>query len=145
MFKHLRRHASFCTLAASLTEIKPVQIQPRYARTPTGPDGGQKVNFGHNSAGFDVNVEVRFFNSIARFRNGQALFERTSFPAGSDIADILKEYGIDHTEVFLIFVNGRDITPKLGALRTRYVLEDGDVVSLSGPVPYSWGYGAPVV
>lgn len=103
------------------------------------------MSFGHNSADIDVNVEVRFFNSIARFRNGQALFERTSLPAGSEISDILNQYGINPDAVFLIFVNGRDITPKLGELRTSYVLEDGDVVSLSGPVPYSWGYGAPVV
>lgn len=101
--------------------------------------------FGHNSGDLEVNVEVRFFNSIARFRNGQGLFERTSFPAGSEISDILKQYGIDRDAVFLVFVNGRDITRKLGELRTGYVLEDGDVVSLSGPVPYSWGYGAPVV
>ena len=25
------------------------------------------------------------------------------------------------------------------------VIDEGDVIALSGPVPYSWGYGAPVV
>jgi hypothetical protein len=103
------------------------------------------VKLGHNSGAVDVNVEIRFFNSIARYRNGKGLFDTRNFPAGSDIADVLKNYGIRHDDVFLIFVNGRDITPKLNGLRTSYVLEDGDVVSLSGPVPYSWGYGAPVV
>ncbi len=103
------------------------------------------MNFGHNARGVQVNVEVRFFNSIARFRNGEGLFDRTSFPAGSAIADLLKQYGIPADDVFLIFVNGRDITRELNGVRTGYVLEDGDVVSLSGPVPYSWGYGAPVV
>jgi len=103
------------------------------------------VNTGHNSGNVAVNIEIRFFNSIARYRNGKGLFEARSFPAGSDIADILRNYGIRHDDVFLIFVNGRDITPQLNGLRTSYVLEDGDVVSLSGPVPYSWGYGAPVV
>lgn len=103
------------------------------------------MNLGHNSGDVVVNVEVRFFNSIACSRNGKGLFDRTSFPAGSDIADLLRQYQINHDDVFLIFVNGRDITPQLDGVRTSYVLEEGDVVSLSGPVPYSWGYGAPVV
>jgi len=103
------------------------------------------VRIGHNSGDLDVSVEIRFFNSIARYRTGRGLFETTRLPAGSDIADILRHYGIRADDVFLIFVNGRDITPELRGLRTSYVLEDGDVVSLSGPVPYSWGYGAPVV
>ncbi len=103
------------------------------------------MSVGHNSGDIAVNVEVRFFNSISRYANGRGPFERTRFPAGSDVGDILKQYGIRPDEVFLIFVNGRDITRKLDRLRTSYVLEEGDVVSLSGPVPYSWGYGAPVV
>ena len=103
------------------------------------------MTFGHNSGDIEVNVEVRFFNSISRYRNGQGPFARTSFPAGSDVGDILKQYGIRPDEVFLIFVNGRDISKELNGVRTSYVLEEGDVVSLSGPVPYSWGYGAPVV
>lgn len=103
------------------------------------------MSIGHNSGDVDVNVEVRFFNSIARGRNGKGLFESARFPAGSDIADILRQYAINPDEVFLIFVNGRDITPELDGVRTGYVLEEGDVISLSGPVPYSWGYGAPVV
>ena len=43
-------------------------------------------------------------------------------------------------------VNGRDVTPLLnGGIETGHLLEDGDVVALSGPVPCSWGYGSPVV
>ena len=103
------------------------------------------MSFGHNSGDIDVNVEIRFFNSIARYRNGKGLFETASFPAGSDIADVLRQYGIRRDDVFLVFVNGRDITRELDGVRMSYVLEEGDVVSLSGPVPYSWGYGAPVV
>lgn len=103
------------------------------------------MSIGHNSGDIHVNVEVRFFNSIARYRNGKGLFDSTSLPAGSDIADVFKQYGIRPDDVFLVFVNGRDITPELHGVRTGYVLEEGDVISLSGPVPYSWGYGAPVV
>jgi hypothetical protein len=44
-------------------------------------------------------------------------------------------------------VNGRDITPgRVGdGIRDYHVLDDGDVVALSGAVPYSYGYGSPVV
>jgi hypothetical protein len=44
-------------------------------------------------------------------------------------------------------VNGRDITPGLvgDSIRDYHVLDDGDVIALSGAVPYSYGYGSPVV
>ncbi len=44
-------------------------------------------------------------------------------------------------------VNGRDVTPsRVGApVNRNREIADGDVVPLSGPVPYSYGYGAPVV
>jgi len=49
-------------------------------------------------------------------------------------------------EVFLALQNGRDVTASLYAdLNTERTVDDGDVVALSGPVPYSWGYGSPVV
>ena len=44
--------------------------------------------------------------------------------------------------------NGRDVTPGIyrgGVVNTEAVLDDGDVIAVSGPVPYSWAYGAPVV
>jgi hypothetical protein len=70
-------------------------------------------------------------------------------PAGSDVGDVIKQLNIPKDEVFLVLANGRDISPgvipKLGNARMGYVIEDGDVIALSGPVPYSWGYGAPIV
>ncbi len=46
-----------------------------------------------------------------------------------------------------VLVNGRDITPGLVGddIRDYHVLDDGDVIALSGEVPYSYGYGSPVV
>lgn len=103
-------------------------------------------NLGHNSAGITVSTEVRLFNSISRLGGQGGMFRRLELPAGSDIGDVLRQLGIPPADVFLVFVNGRDITPTLNAgIRTGYVIEDGDVIALSGPVPYSWGYGAPVV
>ena len=103
------------------------------------------VLVGHNSAVVNVRVQVKMYNSVSRFAGKKGMFRELEFPAGSDMHDVLKHLNIPFDEVFLIFVNGRDITPELGQVRTTYVLEDKDVIALSGPVPYSWGYGAPVV
>jgi hypothetical protein len=51
-------------------------------------------------------------------------------------------------EIFLVLRNGRDVTPGIyqgGVVNTEVALDDGDVIAFSGPVPYSWAYGAPVV
>ncbi len=100
---------------------------------------------GHNSADIKLQVQVKMYNSVSRFAGKEGICRKLDFPAGSDIADVLKRLNIPHDEVFLIFVNGRDVTPELGTIRTTYALEDQDVIALSGPVPYSWGYGAPIV
>lgn len=43
-------------------------------------------------------------------------------------------------------VDGGVITSSLyDKINTQAVLEDGDVIALSGRAPYSWGYGAPAV
>lgn len=100
---------------------------------------------GHNAAGLVVRCQAKLFNSIARYAGRDGPVRRLSLPAGSDIGDLLRELRVPVGDVFLVFVNGRDISPGLGRLRTGYVIEEGDVIALSGPVPYSWGYGAPVV
>jgi sulfur carrier protein ThiS len=104
-------------------------------------------NIGHNSANAVVEIEVRMFNSIARFSNGNGSRFRLALEPGATVGDVLSSLGIPPGEVFLVMVNGRDITPgTLGkAVRTGYELDDGDVLALSGPVPFSWGYGLPVV
>lgn len=101
---------------------------------------------GHNVAGITIAIEVRLFNSLFRFGGAPAGPVSLRLPAGSTVGDVLLGLGIPRPEVQLAFVNGRDVTPNLrGALNTERPLEDGDVVALSGPVPYSWGYGSPVV
>lgn len=101
---------------------------------------------GHNTAGLLIEVEVRLFNSLARFGGPQGFRRMLSLPAGSTVGDILRQLGVPAPEVFLALRNGRDITPSLyGDLNTEKAVDDGDVIALSGPVPYSWGYGSPVV
>jgi len=100
---------------------------------------------GHNSAGITIEVEVRLFNSVGCFGDGTRK-QRLAVPAGSTVGDVLRSLGIGAGEVYLALRNGRDVTPSLyGGINTEHVLDDGDVIALSGPVPYSWGYGAPVV
>lgn len=101
---------------------------------------------GHNTAGLVIEVEVRLFNSLTRFSGAEGFRRMLSLPAGSTVGDILREMGVPAPEVFLALRNGRDITPSLyTALNTEKAVDDGDVIALSGPVPYSWAYGSPVV
>lgn len=103
---------------------------------------------GHNSAGITINVETRLFNTLTRYAGAEGAFRKLELAAGATVGDLLALLGLPKQEVFLVLCNGRDITPGLyqaGAVNRRYVLSEGDVVAFSGPVPYSYGYGAPVV
>jgi hypothetical protein len=102
---------------------------------------------GHNIGTARVEIEVRLFNSVARLAQGSGWRRLLSLEPGATVGDVLALLGVPHGEVFLVMVNGRDITRGLvGApVRTALELDHGDVLALSGPVPYSFGYGAPVV
>ncbi len=101
---------------------------------------------GHNRAGLAIEIEVKLFNSLAR-HNGMPLAPRVMrIAAGSTLGDMLRHIELPAARVHMALVNGRDVTPGLeGGIETEHPLQDGDVVALSGPVPYSWGYGSPVV
>ena len=99
-----------------------------------------------NAPGATVRCEVRLFNSLSGNDTAKSAGAMCTLPAGASLADLLQHLGTKPREVFLVLVNGRDITRSLhGPVRTDYAIQDGDVVALSGPVPYSFGYGAPVV
>ncbi|WP_156098593.1 MoaD/ThiS family protein [Thermopetrobacter sp. TC1] len=103
------------------------------------------ARIGHNMPDAPIRVTVRLFNSVAQAcgRGGAVELE---LPVGSTVEDVVKRLSIPLDKVFLILRNGRDVTPTLkGPLNVDAFLEDGDVIAFSGPVPYSAGYGAPVV
>ena len=103
-------------------------------------------HIGHNSADVTVRVEVRLFNSLSQHLGPGNNIQHMEFPAGSTIADILERLRIDRKRVFYVLRNGRDVTKELhGPVNVDVFLEEGDVIALSGPVPYSWGYGAPIM
>jgi hypothetical protein len=101
---------------------------------------------GHNIRNATVRVEVRFFNSLSRYslNGGRPVTMRV--PAGSTVGDVIRGLDIPSAKVYLALRNGRDITRSLyDPLNEDALLDEGDVLALSGPVPYSWGYGSPVV
>lgn len=101
---------------------------------------------GHNSDDIAVTVEARLFNSLSRYAPRGTRFPRISLPAGSTVGDLMRLLSIPTRDVYLVLRNGKDVTASLyGGINTESVIDEGDVIALSGPVPYSWGYGAPVV
>lgn len=105
------------------------------------------TGIGHNRKDIRIQVEVRLFNTLAQYAGKNRLRpRRLELPAGATVGDIVRELKVPLDEIYLVLRNGRDVTPWLnGDINVEAWLDDGDVIALSGPVPYSWGYGAPVV
>lgn len=71
---------------------------------------------------------------------------KMEMPADGSVADVRRELKISGDKVHLVLLNGRDITSSpYAAINENALLDKGDVLGLAGPVPYSWGYGLPVV
>lgn len=103
---------------------------------------------GHNAAGVSITIEARFFNSLAKYAGGEGLVRKLEVPADETIGSLIERLRLPKDEIFLVLRNGRDISPGLyeaGNVNVEAGLSEGDVVAFSGPVPYSYGYGAPVV
>jgi molybdopterin converting factor small subunit len=108
----------------------------------------QHDGIGHNSQGITLRIEARFFNSLRKYNGQDGVRKFVTVDAGSTVGDLIKRFKLPIPEIFLVLKNGRDITPGLyqgGVVNEDAVLDDGDVIAFSGPVPYSYGYGSPVV
>lgn len=125
-----------------MTEIK---VLPARHLQPLGMQATVPLN--HNAEAVRLKVSVKLFNSLSRFAGGHAPGAPITLevPAGTTVADLLTRFQMPREDVFLVLVNGRDITPRMGEVRTAYALEDGDQVAFTGPIPYSPAYGAPIV
>jgi hypothetical protein len=102
---------------------------------------------GHNSADVSIRITARFFNSLARYSPGDSVEAAIDAPAGTTVGDLIKRFNLPLRDIFLVLRNGRDITPGLyqgGVVNETLVLDDGDDIAFSGPVPYSYGYGSAV-
>jgi hypothetical protein len=109
------------------------------ARTPA---------IGHNSDGARIAIEVRLFNSLAKFTTSPTLAEKIEVAPDTTVGDLITRYGLPLDDIYLVLRNGRDINAGLykgGNVDLAAPVHEGDVIAFSGPVPYSPGYGAPVV
>lgn len=101
--------------------------------------------FGDNSEqALPLSVTLKLFNSLAPFAGGSGPVD-LALPPGAVVGDLVRRFQIPAERIYLVLVNGQDITRRPGLVNLERPLEDGDVVALSGPVPYSWAYGAPIV
>lgn len=93
-----------------------------------------------------VNVQVHLFNALRRYATGGVRWLQV--PQQAPITDILAQLQVPEAEVFLALHNGRNIMRGFGfqsRIDSPSVLGEGDRLAFSGPVPFSRGYGSPVV
>ncbi|MCC6657554.1 MAG: hypothetical protein IT512_05150 [Rhodocyclaceae bacterium] len=91
-----------------------------------------------------IEVEVHLYNSLVRFvRKYEPL--RVSLPEGAPPAEVARRLGIPEREIFAAWRNGHNILKSFGgSFEDGIVLGHGDRLALSGPIPFSRAYGAPV-
>jgi hypothetical protein len=105
-------------------------------------------SIGHNSGNARIAIEIRLFNSLAQLGGRNGPVQQLELGVGATVGDAVRLIGLPLSEIFLVLRNGRDVSPgryEARNVNTEAFLDDGDVVAFSGPVPYSFGYGAPVV
>ena len=89
-------------------------------------------------------IEVHLYNSLLRYGPGNRPFP-LEVADGTRPTDVARRLGIPLTEIFVAWRNGRNLMVRLhGPIEDGVVLEDGDRLAFSGPVPFSRAYGAPV-
>ena len=104
---------------------------------------------GHNIAGIEIEVEVRLFNSLQPYAPDGAGPHMITLPAGGTVADVADALAIPRKDIYLAFCNGHNVVRRTEEQNIEVIwdspLENGDIVALSGPAPFSIGYGAPIV
>ena len=106
------------------------------------------AGLGHNAGGATIRIEIRLFNSLVRHAGPQGPVQELEFEAGATVGDVVDRLRLPPKDVFLVLRNGRDVSPGVyggGLINREATLDEGDVLAFSGPVPYSFGYGSPVV
>jgi hypothetical protein len=94
-----------------------------------------------------IKLEVRLFNSLSRYAGASNPLALT-LPEGSTIGDALTRLPVPVQEIFLLTLNGRNVMRGFGpeaGIETEHPLGEGDVLAASGPIPFSRGYGSPVI
>ena len=94
-----------------------------------------------------VEIEVRLFNSLARYAPKRGAPFMLRLPAGADVGTALARLGIPRGRIFVLWLNGFNLKEGVGfdaPIELARTLASGDILALSGPVPYSTAYGTPV-
>ncbi|GAB4348115.1 MAG: hypothetical protein Kow006_08510 [Gammaproteobacteria bacterium] len=88
-----------------------------------------------------IEIELRLFNSLRRYAEGGSIM----VPEGSTVGDVVAALPIPEGEIYVTWLNGHNVMASLGGdLEAEHTLQAGDVLALSGPVPFSRSYGTPV-
>ncbi len=91
-----------------------------------------------------IEIEICLFNSLAQYAPDRNSF-RLALPTGTPANTLPRRLSIPAGRIYAAWRNGRDIMTTFGGqLLEGVTLEHGDRLALSGPVPFSRGYGAPV-
>jgi hypothetical protein len=91
-----------------------------------------------------IEIEICLFNSLSKYTPAGGPL-RLRLPRGTEASHIVRHLQIPPREIYVVWRNGRNITTSFGGEVERHVqLEDGDRLALSGPIPFSRAYGAPV-
>lgn len=91
-----------------------------------------------------IEVEVHLYNSLLRYVPQYAPL-RMALPEGTVPAEVARRLGIPEGEIYAAWRNGHNILKSFGgSFEEDVVLSDGDRLALSGPIPFSRAYGAPV-
>jgi sulfur carrier protein ThiS len=88
-----------------------------------------------------IDIEIRLFNSLSKYG-----IKQLGLQEPCTVADALDQLPIPPEEIYVALLNGKNITESLGGMvEGGHRLIDGDTLALSGPIPFSRAYGAPVV
>ncbi|MCU0880973.1 MAG: hypothetical protein MUF06_24660, partial [Pirellulaceae bacterium] len=68
------------------------------------------AGIGHNTEGVLLQIEARFFNSLAKYSGHEGLCNKLEVPAGTRVGDLIDLFRLPLAEIFLVLRNGRDIT-----------------------------------
>ncbi len=91
-----------------------------------------------------MHVEVRLFNTLARYAPRGESRVHVELRPGATVRTVLGCLQIPPHELYVAMRNGTD-AELLAPEPLDLPLREGDALALSGPVPWSWGYGAPVI
>jgi len=90
-----------------------------------------------------IEIEVCLFNSLSGYLPGSPW--RMAVAEGTLASELPRRLRIPAGKIYAAWRNGRDIMTTFGGrVQDGIALEEGDRIALSGPVPFSRGYGAPV-